>query len=196
MLSSLLLTRPSLAPISSSAPYSRTPLANLTASKLDTQFHTHKKNKKKNGGSVHKCLHIQTANWETKDSARNDSKRPLTPICGARTQGSFILTLYLTTEQQSKLFSYKVHTECVTGEGSELLKVCKSLHHYTIQINRPTRCNNSSSLLLDVYVQLNMFRASSRPSSGAQQLQQQPLVLPLERGGTQWYIVHIIIIQL
>ena len=52
------------------------------------------------------------------------------------------------------------------------------------QINQPTRCNNFSSLLLDVYsyVQLNMFRASSRPSSGAQELQQQPLVLPLERG--------------
>jgi len=33
--------------------------------------------------------------------------------------------------------------------------------------------NNFSSLLLDVYsyVQLNMFRASLRPSSGAQQLQ-------------------------
>jgi hypothetical protein len=28
-----------------------------------------------------------------------------------------------------------------------------------------------------------MFRASSRPSSGAQQLQQQPLGLPSERGG-------------
>jgi hypothetical protein len=28
-----------------------------------------------------------------------------------------------------------------------------------------------------------MFRASSSPSSVAQQLQQQPLVLPLERGG-------------
>jgi hypothetical protein len=27
-----------------------------------------------------------------------------------------------------------------------------------------------------------MFRASSRPSLGAQQLQQQPLLLPLERG--------------
>ena len=53
-----------------------------------------------------------------------------------------------------------------------------------IQINQPTRCNNSSSLLLEVYVQLNMFRASSRPSSGAQQLQQQPLILPLERGGS------------
>jgi hypothetical protein len=54
----------------------------------------------------------------------------------------------------------------------------KILHHaystitlITFQINQPTRCKNFSSLLLDVYVQLNMFRASSRPSSGAQQLQ-------------------------
>jgi len=46
-------------------------------------------------------------------------------------------------------------------------KVCKSMHHHTIPINQPTRCNNFSSLLPDVYVQLNMFRASSRPSSGA-----------------------------
>ena len=55
-------------------------------------------------------------------------------------------------------------------------KVCMSVHHHTIQTNQSTRCNNSSGLLLDVYVQLNMFRASLRPSSGAQ-LQQQPLVL-------------------
>jgi len=41
----------------------------------------------------------------------------------------------------------------------------------TIQINPPTRCNNFSSLLLDVYVRLNMFLASSRPSLEAQQLQ-------------------------
>ena len=34
----------------------------------------------------------------------------------------------------------------------------------TLQINQPTRCHNFSILLLDVYVQLNMFRASSRPS--------------------------------
>jgi len=47
-------------------------------------------------------------------------------------------------------------------------KVCKSVRHYTIQTNQPTRRNNLSSLLLDVYVQLNMFWASSRPSSGAQ----------------------------
>jgi len=28
-----------------------------------------------------------------------------------------------------------------------------------LQINQPTRCKNFSSLLLDVYVQFNMFRA-------------------------------------
>ena len=50
-------------------------------------------------------------------------------------------------------------------------KVYKSLHHHTIPINQPTRCNNFPSLLLDVYARLNIFRASSRPSSGAQQLQ-------------------------
>jgi hypothetical protein len=52
-----------------------------------------------------------------------------------------------------------------------VFKVCKSEHHQTLQINQPTRCNNFSSLLRDVYVQLNMFWASSSPSSGAQQLQ-------------------------
>jgi hypothetical protein len=35
------------------------------------------------------------------------------------------------------------------------------------QINQPIRYNSSTSLLLDVYVWLNMIRASSRPSSGA-----------------------------
>jgi hypothetical protein len=54
----------------------------------------------------------------------------------------------------------------------------------TFQLNQPIRCNNFSSLLLEVYSQLNMFRASLHPSSGAQQLQWQPLVLPLERGGS------------
>jgi len=44
-----------------------------------------------------------------------------------------------------------------------VFEVCKSVHYHTIQINQPTRGNNLSSLLLDVYLQLNMFRASSRP---------------------------------
>jgi hypothetical protein len=30
---------------------------------------------------------------------------------------------------------------------------------YTIQINQPTSCNSFTSLLLDVYVWLNIFRA-------------------------------------
>jgi hypothetical protein len=40
-------------------------------------------------------------------------------------------------------------------------KVRQSMHHHTFEINQPTRCNNFSSLLLDVYVRLNMFQASS-----------------------------------
>jgi len=32
----------------------------------------------------------------------------------------------------------------------------------------PTRCNNFPVYYLDVYLQLNMFRAFPRPSSGAQ----------------------------
>jgi hypothetical protein len=37
----------------------------------------------------------------------------------------------------------------------------------SIRINQPTRRNSFTSLLLDVYVWLNMFRALPRPSSGA-----------------------------
>jgi hypothetical protein len=36
-----------------------------------------------------------------------------------------------------------------------------------IKINQPTRCNNFSSSLFDVYLQLNVFWVSSHPSSGA-----------------------------
>ena len=41
------------------------------------------------------------------------------------------------------------------------------LRHHTIQINQLTRCSSFTSLLLDVYVCLNMFRAPLRLSSGA-----------------------------
>jgi hypothetical protein len=37
-----------------------------------------------------------------------------------------------------------------------------------VQIIQPTRCDSFTSLLLEVYVWLNMFRKSPRPSSGAQ----------------------------
>jgi hypothetical protein len=39
-----------------------------------------------------------------------------------------------------------------SGRKAILFKVCKSVHHHTIQINQPTRCCNFSSLLLDVYL--------------------------------------------
>ena len=52
-------------------------------------------------------------------------------------------------------------------ETSMSFDVRNSVRHHTIQINQPTTCNNFTSLLLDVYVWLNMFQASPRPSSAA-----------------------------
>jgi hypothetical protein len=68
--------------------------------------------------------------------------------------------------------------------GLECLKFCISMHRHIMQLNHPTRCKFFSSFLLYVYVQLNMFRASSPLSSGAEQQQWQHLVLPLGRGGS------------
>jgi hypothetical protein len=48
----------------------------------------------------------------------------------------------------------------------------------TNQINHHPECNNFPLYYPDVYLQLNMFRTFSRPSSGAKWLQWQPLVLP------------------
>jgi hypothetical protein len=45
----------------------------------------------------------------------------------------------------------------------------------------PTRRNSFPVYYPDVYIQFNMFRAFSRPSSRAQWLQWQPLVLPSYR---------------
>jgi hypothetical protein len=56
------------------------------------------------------------------------------------------------------------------------------VHHHTIQINYQPDAIISPVYYLYIYLQLNMFRVSSHPSPGAQQLQWQPLVLPLERG--------------
>jgi hypothetical protein len=49
----------------------------------------------------------------------------------------------------------------------------------------PTWCNSFSVYYPDFCLQLNMFRAFSRPSSGAQWLQWQPLVLPSYRGDSR-----------
>jgi len=54
---------------------------------------------------------------------------------------------------------------------------------FTFNSNKsPTWCNNFSVYYPDDCLQLNMFRAFSRPSSEAQWLQWKPLVLPSYRG--------------
>jgi hypothetical protein len=54
---------------------------------------------------------------------------------------------------------------------------------FTFNSNKsPTWCNSFSVCYPDVCLQLNMFRAFSRPSSGAQLLQWRPLVLSSYRG--------------
>jgi hypothetical protein len=53
-----------------------------------------------------------------------------------------------------------LHTEGDSTGFFHNFDICKSMHHHTIQIIQPTRCNIFTSLLLDVYVWLNMFRAS------------------------------------
>jgi hypothetical protein len=60
-------------------------------------------------------------------------------------------------------------------------KVCKSVHHRTIQINHQPDATIFLVYYPDVCSKLNMFRAFSRPSSGAQWLQWQSLVLPSYR---------------
>jgi hypothetical protein len=57
---------------------------------------------------------------------------------------------------------------------------------FTFNSNKsPTWCSNFSVYYPDVCLQLNMFRAFSRPSSGAQWMQWQPLVLLSYRGDSR-----------
>jgi len=76
----------------------------------------------------------------------------------------------------SDIFAHRQeYLNCITASGIthvcntvyRIFDVRKSVNHHTIQINQPTRCNSFTSLLLVVYVWLNVFRAPLRPSSGA-----------------------------
>jgi hypothetical protein len=59
-------------------------------------------------------------------------------------------------------------------------------HKHPIDSNKsPTRCNSFPVYYPDSYLQLNKLKAFSRPSSGAQWLQLQPLVLPSYRGDSR-----------
>ena len=61
---------------------------------------------------------------------------------------------------------------------------------FTFNSNKSQTWSNSFSVYYpDVCLQLNMFRAFSRPLSGAQWLQWQPLVLPSYRGDSRTVFV-------
>jgi hypothetical protein len=79
------------------------------------------------------------------------------------TSGSQNLKEYTLCSIHKHLLEIRMHRAEIENSSSRETRVEK--HWYRIQINQPTICNNFSSLLLDVYVQLHMFRASSRPSS-------------------------------
>jgi hypothetical protein len=69
-------------------------------------------------------------------------------------------------------------------------KVCTLLTfwHWSFTFNSnksPTWCNSFSVYYPDICLQLNMFRVFSCPSSVAQWLQWQPLVLPSHRGDSR-----------
>jgi hypothetical protein len=58
--------------------------------------------------------------------------------------------------------------------------------NFTFNSNKsPTWCKNFLVYYPDICLQLNMFRAFIRPSSGAQWLQWQPLVLPSYRSDSR-----------
>jgi hypothetical protein len=75
------------------------------------------------------------------------------------------------------------HSACKELKAS-LFKALTFWHRsFTFNSNKlPTWYNNFSVYYSHVCLQLNMFRAFSRPSSGAQWLQWQPLVLSSYRG--------------
>jgi hypothetical protein len=66
----------------------------------------------------------------------------------------------------------------------------------SIQIDHQPDATVFSVYYPDVYLQLNMFRAFSRPSSGAQRMQQQPLVLPSYRGDSRAVFVVVEILMM
>ena len=85
----------------------------------------------------------------------------------------------------------KLHQQTFTGSAFiwwEMITVFLTFWHrsFTFNSNKsPTWYNNFSVYYRDVCLQFNMFRAFSRPSSGAQWLQWKPLVLPSYRGDSR-----------
>ena len=69
--------------------------------------------------------------------------------------------------QDNQLSAHNSDPQCHDTKGDPVYSKWVLKLWTSIQINQPTRCNSFTSLLLDIYVWLNMFRALLRPSSGA-----------------------------
>jgi len=74
-----------------------------------------------------------------------------------------VMTLYLLEVHLKTFLSIPISQKCQILSCDPLVA---NERYVSIPINQPTRCNSLTSLLLDVYVWLNMFRAPLRPSSG------------------------------
>jgi hypothetical protein len=94
----------------------------------------------------------------------------------------------------SRLLTVHYHWDwCGTGLSDVAIRVGININSLSFwywsftfsSIKSPTWCNNLSVHYPDVCLLLNMFRAFSRPSSGARWLQWQPLVLPSYRGDSR-----------
>jgi hypothetical protein len=64
-------------------------------------------------------------------------------------------------------YKWAEHLLRVNDTGIFKLAVRGSVHHSIIYKENPTRCNSVSKFLSHIYMKLNMFRATHRPSSGA-----------------------------
>ena len=114
--------------------------------------------------------------------------------------------LWIPVPRQLSLCSFSKYFQTYTCRDQDLLLLLQAifisiLPHKTILLvhvltfwhrsftcnskKSPTWCNNFSVYYPDLCLQLNMFRAFFCPSSGAQWLQWQPLILPSYRGDSR-----------
>jgi len=78
----------------------------------------------------------------------------------------FLTSAIHSSELGEYLYYAKIKSFCtvVTVVNSD---VRGSVHCSIIHKENPTRCNSVSKFLFHIYIRLNMFRATHRPSSGA-----------------------------
>jgi len=80
-----------------------------------------------------------TTVWRAPDDGHFNARNMLSSICTTRQY-----TLRLIVASSWLFYSRSLH----------IFKVCNSMHHYTVQINQPTRCNNFSSNKLEKLLHL------------------------------------------